>query len=96
MGIITKLIKQVNQENISRHLFHLAKELPCRTLNFIVEGHKKCTLYEADDFIHRSFPYSDPNYHTVNDKSEYVDLVNVKLTTQLILATVIRLDIHGN
>jgi hypothetical protein len=96
MDIITRLIKLINQDNLSNHLFHLAKELPCRTLNFTVEGHKKCTLYEADDFIHGSFPYADPNYHTVHDKPESVDLVNVKLATQLTLASVIHLDIHGN
>ena len=51
MDFIQKLIRQVNQEHLSSYLFYLAKELPCRALNFTVEGHKKCTLYEADDFI---------------------------------------------
>lgn len=39
-----------------------------------------------------SFPYADPNYHTVNDKPEFVDLLNVKLATQLSLAFLIHLD----
>jgi hypothetical protein len=54
MDIIKKLIKQLNQGNLSSHFSHLAKELPCRTLNFTMEGHEKCTLYEADDFIQRN------------------------------------------
>jgi len=51
VDIIAKLIKLVDQHNLSNHLFFLAKELPCRTLNFTVQGHGRCTLYEADDFI---------------------------------------------
>ncbi|UCE08059.1 MAG: M28 family peptidase, partial [bacterium] len=39
-----------------------------------------------------SFPYADPNYHTVNDKPEYVDLLNVKLATQLSLAFLVLLS----
>ncbi len=55
MDIIQKLIRQVNHKYLNNHLFFLSKELPCRTLNFTVEGHEKCTLYEADDFIQRNF-----------------------------------------
>ena len=58
---IQKLIRQVNQEYLSNDLFYLAKELPCRTLNFTLEGHEKCVLYEADDFIQgklESYGYS--------------------------------------
>lgn len=51
MAMIQKLISQVNQKNLSDSLFFLAKALPGRTLNFTVAGNKKCTLYEADDFI---------------------------------------------
>lgn len=54
MAIITKLIKQVNEDHLSNHLCYLAKELPCRTLNFTTENHEKCTLYEADDFIQQN------------------------------------------
>jgi len=50
-AIIKKLIKQVNQKQLSDSLFFLAKALPCRTLNYTSKGHEKCTLYEADDFI---------------------------------------------
>jgi hypothetical protein len=60
MDFLEKLIRQVNQKHLSSYLFYLAKELPCRTLNFTVEGHDKCTLYEVDDFIQRkleSFGY---------------------------------------
>jgi len=42
-----------------------------------------------------SFPYADLNYHTVNDKPEYVDLLNVKLATQLSLAFLVYLDLNG-
>jgi hypothetical protein len=51
MNIIKRIIKQVDQKNLSDNLFHLAQEFPCRTLNFTREGHQQCTLYEADDFI---------------------------------------------
>jgi hypothetical protein len=60
MDILQKLIKQINQNNLSDYLFYLSKELPCRTLNFTIPGHQKCTLYEADDFIQEkleSFAY---------------------------------------
>ncbi|HEX9973308.1 MAG TPA: M28 family peptidase [bacterium] len=50
-AIIKKLIKQVNQKQLSACLFFLAKELRCRTLNYASKGHEKCTLYEADYFI---------------------------------------------
>ena len=39
-----------------------------------------------------SFPYANPNYHTVIDKPEFVDLLNVKLATQLSLAFLVHLD----
>jgi hypothetical protein len=39
-----------------------------------------------------SFPYADPNYHSTNDKPEFVDLVNMKLATQLSLAFLVQLD----
>ena len=39
-----------------------------------------------------SFPYADPNYHTPGDIPECVDLGNVRLSTQLCLATVLHLD----
>jgi len=42
-----------------------------------------------------SFPYADPNYHTVNDKPELVDLANVKSATQLSLAFLVYLDLNG-
>lgn len=51
MDNVQKLITQVDQKNLKENLFYLAKELPCRTLNFARKGQRKCTLYEADDFI---------------------------------------------
>jgi hypothetical protein len=52
MDEIFSLIKSVNEEYIGKNLFYLAKyPLPCRTLNYTLEGHTKCTLYEADDFL---------------------------------------------
>ena len=42
-----------------------------------------------------SYPFADPSYHTKNDAPENVDLENVKLTTQLILATVLHIDRFG-
>ena len=42
----------VDTGRISKHLFYLAKDpLPYRKLNFTLPGHKKNTLYEADDYI---------------------------------------------
>ena len=38
-----------------------------------------------------SFPYADPNYHTVHDKPSLVDIENVRRSTQLALATVLSL-----
>ncbi len=49
---IPDLIAQVDQEEMSRNLFHLSKDpLPYRKINYTVPGHDKNTLYEADDFI---------------------------------------------
>jgi len=42
-----------------------------------------------------SCPYVGPGYHTVDDIPENVDLVNLKMSTQLSLAAVVHLDIHG-
>ncbi len=52
MDMIETLIKQVDPDRLSRHLFHLAKDpLPYRKLNDTLPGHSRNTLYEADDFI---------------------------------------------
>ena len=49
---IRSLIRQVDSERMSKNLFALAKDpLPYRKLNFTLSGHKKNTLYEADDYI---------------------------------------------
>jgi len=42
-----------------------------------------------------SFPYADPNYHSMTDTPEQVDLENVTLATQLSLALILHLDLHG-
>ena len=42
-----------------------------------------------------SFPYADPNYHLASDIPEHVDLVNVRLATQLSLAFVAHVDRNG-
>jgi len=39
-----------------------------------------------------SYPYVDPNYHEAGDVPERVDIVNVRMATQAILAAVLRLD----
>ncbi|MDP6125529.1 MAG: M28 family peptidase [Candidatus Latescibacteria bacterium] len=39
-----------------------------------------------------SFPYDDPNYHLLSDVPEAIDFSNVRLSTQLALATVLELD----
>jgi len=50
--IISNLIKEVNEKNLSNNLFYLAKNpLPFRKLNYTIPGHSKNTLYETDDFI---------------------------------------------
>jgi len=50
--IIPGFIEQVSQKNLSENLFYLAKDpIPYRKLNYTIPGHKKSTLYEADDFI---------------------------------------------
>ncbi len=49
---IRRLIGEVGSEQISKHVFYLAKDpLPFRKLNFTVPGHEKNTLYEADDYL---------------------------------------------
>jgi len=49
---IADLIKQVDQEGMSKNLFYLSKDpLPYRKLNYTIPGHAKNTLYEANDFI---------------------------------------------
>ncbi|MCX7827473.1 MAG: hypothetical protein N2689_18235, partial [Verrucomicrobiae bacterium] len=39
-----------------------------------------------------SYPYADPNYHEAGDTPERVDIVNVRMATQAVLAAVVRLD----
>lgn len=52
MDEIREILHAVDSERIRRDLFHLASDpLPCRTLNYSLPGHEKCTLHEADDFI---------------------------------------------
>jgi hypothetical protein len=49
---VRRLIRAVNRERISKHLFYLAKDpLPYRKLNLTLPGHQKNTLYEADDYL---------------------------------------------
>jgi hypothetical protein len=49
---IRGVIQAVDAERMSKHLFYLAKApLPYRKLNFTLPGHKKNTLYEADDYL---------------------------------------------
>ena len=52
MDPIQQLIDTVDQDRIARRLYYLAKDpLPCRSLNYTLPGHEKCTLYEADDYV---------------------------------------------
>ncbi len=49
---IRGLIKAVDPERMSKHVFYLAKDpLPYRKLNLTLPGHQKNTLYEADDYL---------------------------------------------
>ena len=49
---IHRLIRAVDSRRISKHLFYLAKDpLPYRKLNLTLPGHKKNTLYEANDYL---------------------------------------------
>jgi len=49
---IQTLLQAVQQEEIRRHLFYLAKDpLPFRKLNYTRPGQQKSTLHEADDYI---------------------------------------------
>ncbi len=49
---IRRLISAIDSKRISKHLFYLAKDpLPYRKLNLTLPGHKKNTLYEADDYL---------------------------------------------
>jgi hypothetical protein len=49
---ISRLIGAVDAERMSKHLFYLSKDpLPYRKLNYILPGHGKSTLHEADDYL---------------------------------------------
>jgi hypothetical protein len=49
---IRSLIGGVDAGRMSKHLFYLSKDpLPFRKVNYTLPGHKKNTLYEADDFL---------------------------------------------
>jgi len=49
---IRGVIRAVDSQRMSRHLFYLAKDpLPFRKLNFTLPGHEKNSLYEADDYL---------------------------------------------
>lgn len=39
-----------------------------------------------------SFPYADPNYHLETDTAETVDIPNAAMTTQMVLAAIVKLD----
>jgi hypothetical protein len=41
----------VDAGRISKHLFHLAKTIPYRKLNFTLPGHAMNSLYEADEYL---------------------------------------------
>ena len=42
-----------------------------------------------------SYPFAEPAYHTKNDVPENVDLENVRLSTQLMLASILHIDKFG-
>ena len=42
-----------------------------------------------------SIPYGDPNYHLETDKPEFVDIANLRMATQAVLAAVVRVDRSG-
>lgn len=49
---IQQLISRVEADRISTDLSHLSDApIPCRTLNYTLPGHTRCTLYEADDYV---------------------------------------------
>jgi len=49
---VRPLISAVDTEQMSKHLFYLAKDpLPYRKLNLTLPSHQKNTLYEADDYL---------------------------------------------
>lgn len=51
-AMIRKCLGAVSAEQMTRHLFHLAKNpLPFRKLNLTLPGHEKSTLHEADDYL---------------------------------------------
>lgn len=55
-------MQAVDAGRIRRDLFYLAEDpLPCRTLNYVVPGRDKCTLYEADAYIEDIL--NDGGYH---------------------------------
>lgn len=50
--MIPELLAQVSEENLHKHLFHIAKDpIPFRKVNHTVPGHAKNTLDETDDFL---------------------------------------------
>ena len=63
MDPMRKLLANVDESQLMRNLFYLAKDpLPFRKLNYTVPGHAKNTLYEADDWIAaqlQSYGYAD-------------------------------------
>jgi len=49
---IRSLIGAVDAERMKKSLFYLSKDpLPFRKVNYTLPGHKKSTLYEADDYL---------------------------------------------
>lgn len=42
-----------------------------------------------------SWPYSDPEYHLPGDTPDRVNIENIKRSTQLLVAAVLELDLHG-
>ncbi len=49
---IPSLLQQIDPQRMKDDLFYLSKDpLPFRKLNYILPGHRKSTLHEADDYI---------------------------------------------
>ena len=42
-----------------------------------------------------SYPYADPKYHDEGDIPERVDLVNLRMATQINLAVILKIDMGG-
>jgi len=88
---LADLMAELNQEyDIGLTQEKCRNEHPSNDDGSFIKAGMPATVHNAG-----SAPNASPYYHSKSDVPEYVDVLNVTMATQLSLAAVMHLDIHG-